>query len=72
MAKRTTTNRTLVYVDAPRRVFLVLVEETRDDAPSSSSFPAAPEASQDPKPGLVKTEAARAVEPFPFSRRAAR
>lgn len=47
MAKRTTSRTVL---------FLVLVESTQDDAPSSS-FPAAPEAQpSEPKPSLAKTE----------------
>lgn len=44
-------------------LFLVVLEQTHDDAPSSSSFPAAPEACPESKPGLVKAEP-DAVVPF--------
>lgn len=63
MAKRTTSRTVL---------FLVVVEQTHDDAPSSS-FPAAPEAqtqpSREPKPSLAKVEPEQ-VAAFPWKRAA--
>jgi len=52
-----------------RILFLVVVEQTRGDAPSSSSFPAAPEARQD-SPGLAKTEPFAPAVQMPFKWRA--